>query len=114
MSKIIIGLAIAASAIAAPALSFAQSNTRAGVIADLVQVQQAGYNSSIAGKDPYYPAKIQEAEAKVAAQNEQQLANQAVGGAAQNGRSFSGAPRFGNEKSTCAGPISFCNIYFGN
>jgi hypothetical protein len=117
MSKIIVGLAIAASAIAAPALSFAQSNaplTRADVTADLVRFQQAGYNPSTAGKDPYYPANIQAAQAKIAAPNEQQVANQAVGGAQQNGRASSGAAQVGSKQSTCNGPIPFCNIYFGN
>jgi Domain of unknown function (DUF4148) len=115
MSRIIVGLAIAASALAAPALSFAQSNaplTRADVTADLVRVQQAGYNPSIAGKDPYYPANIQAAETKIAAQSGQ-LTNQDVGGAAQNGRASTGVPQHGSQ-STCDGPISFCDIYFGN
>jgi Domain of unknown function (DUF4148) len=115
MSKIIIGLAIAASAITAPALSFAQSNaplTRAEVVADLVRYQQAGYNASLAGKDPYYPANIQAVRAKMAAQNEQQVATQSVGGVAQNGRASSSTPQA--KQSTCEGPITFCNIYFGN
>jgi Domain of unknown function (DUF4148) len=115
-SKIIVGFAIAASALVAPALSFAQSNaplTRADVIADFVRYQQAGYNTSLAGKDPYYPANIQAAQAKIAAQNEQQVASQAVGGVAQDGR-VSSSTQYGSKQPTCDGPIPFCNIYFGN
>jgi hypothetical protein len=57
-----------AVAIAAPVASFAQSNqpvSRAEVRAQLVQLEKAGYNPS-AGSDPYYPADIQAAEARVA------------------------------------------------
>jgi Domain of unknown function (DUF4148) len=50
-----------------PALSQAQSTdqpvTRAEVRADLKQLEQAGYNPS--ARDPYYPADIQAAEARV-------------------------------------------------
>jgi hypothetical protein len=42
--------------------------TRAQVRAELVQLETAGYNTAH-GEDPYYPADIQAAEAKVAAQN---------------------------------------------
>jgi hypothetical protein len=57
----------AAAVLAAPTLSFAQvSNapvTRAEVKADLVQVEQAGYNP--ARNDLNYPADIQAAEARI-------------------------------------------------
>ena len=65
MNKTLVCIALAASALAAPALSFAQSNapvTRAEVRADLVRVEQAGYNPS-RGDDADYPADIQAAEA---------------------------------------------------
>ncbi|WP_027213460.1 DUF4148 domain-containing protein [Burkholderia sp. WSM2232] len=58
-------------ALAAPVASFAQSEqplTRAEVKAQLKQIQQAGYNPAIA-VDANYPADIQAAEARVAAQN---------------------------------------------
>jgi hypothetical protein len=61
---------IVAVAVAAPALSFAQSNqpvTRAQVRAELVQLQQAGYNP--AADETQYPANIQQAEARVSAQH---------------------------------------------
>jgi len=58
-------------ALAAPVASFAQSEqplTRAEVKAQLKQIQQAGYNPATA-VDANYPADIQAAEARVAAQN---------------------------------------------
>ena len=70
MKSLIQAVAIAAI-LAAPAVSFAQSNqpvTRAQVRAELVQVEKAGYTPS-RGRDPYYPSDIQAAEARVAAQN---------------------------------------------
>lgn len=57
--------------LAAPAVSFAQQSdqpvTRAQVRAELVELEKAGYNPAH-GEDPSYPADIQAAEAKVAAQ----------------------------------------------
>lgn len=56
---------------AAPVTSFAQSEqplTRAEVKAQLRQLEQAGYNPA-ASTDATYPADIQAAEARVAAQN---------------------------------------------
>ena len=116
MKKILVCLAVAAGALAAPALSYAQSNgplTRAEVRADLVRVEQAGYNPSVAN-DINYPADIQAAEAKIAAQDGQQQASQAVGGVAQNGTSSSGAPKHASAKQQCVGPVSFCNVFFGS
>ncbi|MBW0445793.1 DUF4148 domain-containing protein [bacterium M00.F.Ca.ET.228.01.1.1] len=58
-------------ALAAPLASFAQAEqplTRAEVKAQLKQIQQAGYNPAVA-VDANYPADIQAAEARVAAQN---------------------------------------------
>lgn len=55
----------------APVASFAQSNqpvTRAQVRAELVQLEKAGYNPATAN-DFDYPANIQAAEARVAAEN---------------------------------------------
>lgn len=57
--------------LAAPVASFAQSEqplTRAEVKAQLKQIEQAGYNPA-ASSDATYPADIQAAEARVAAQN---------------------------------------------
>jgi hypothetical protein len=60
-----------AAALAVPVAVLAQSNspvTRAQVRAELVQLEQAGYNPS-RGENAHYPDDIQAAEAKVAAAN---------------------------------------------
>lgn len=69
--KSVIQAVTLAAALAAPVAVLAQSNapiTRAQVRAELVQLEQAGYNPS-RGEDANYPADIQAAEAKVAAMN---------------------------------------------
>ncbi|MDR5739212.1 MULTISPECIES: DUF4148 domain-containing protein [unclassified Caballeronia] len=111
MKKIVVYLALAASAFAAPALSFAQSSgplTRAEVRADLVRVEQAGYNPALAS-DPHYPDDIQAAEAKVAAEQ----TGGGFGGVQQQ-RTSSGAPARMSMKGTCVGPAGFCTPYFGS
>lgn len=116
MSRILAGLVLAAATLGAPVLSFAQSTgpvTRAEVRADLIRVEQAGYNPAHS-HDVDYPADIQAAEAKIAAQSDQQLTMQAVGGVAQNGASESGMARHTAMRSSCVGPVSFCNVFFGS
>jgi len=118
MKKIVLFLAIATGALAAPALSFAQTNgpiTRAEVRADLVRVEQAGYNPSVAN-DINYPADIQAAEAKIAAQDGQQSGTQGYGGVTQHGKSAAGkrASTHTAMQSSCVGPASYCNPYFGS
>ncbi|WMY10798.1 DUF4148 domain-containing protein [Paraburkholderia phenoliruptrix] len=69
--KTLIRAVALAVVLAAPAASFAQSEqplTRAEVKAQLKQIEQAGYNPATA-VDANYPADIQAAEARVAAQN---------------------------------------------
>ncbi|BCQ27350.1 DUF4148 domain-containing protein (plasmid) [Caballeronia sp. NK8] len=113
MNKYLVSLTLVAATLAAPALAFAQSNgpvTRAQVRADLVAVEKAGYNPAIAS-DAYYPADIQAAEAKVAAQHAG--AAQAYGGV-QTGTSASGAAKHAAMKNTCVGPVDFCQPYFGS
>jgi hypothetical protein len=69
MNKLI-GVALA-FALAAPVVSFAQSNqpvTRAQVNAQIVQLEKAGYNPAHLN-DAKYPADIQAAEARVDAVN---------------------------------------------
>ena len=93
---------IVAAALAIPAVSsFAQSQslTRAQVKADLVQVERAGYNPSM--DRTTYPAAIQAAEAKVAAQNGQT----SYGGVADTS-SASGAPAHAGN--------SVAPVYFGH
>jgi hypothetical protein len=85
MKSLIQAVAVAA-ALVVPAVSFAQSNgplTRAQVRAELVQIEQAGYNPG-RGQDPYYPADIQAAEAKVAAQNGEASGYGGVAGGSSN------------------------------
>jgi hypothetical protein len=124
MSKILAGLIVAVAAVAAPTLSFAQSNgpvTHAQVRADLIQVEQAGYNPARAD-DPYYPADIEAAEAKVAAeranqsetQSAMQPATQDVGGTTQSSNASSGSPTHIASRNQCVGPVTFCDPYFGN
>ena len=70
MIKSLIPAVALASALVAPAVSFAQSNgpvTRAQVRAELAQLEKAGYH--VGDGHTTYPAEIQTAEAKVAAQN---------------------------------------------
>ena len=87
--KSLIQAVVVAAALAAPVAVFAQSNapvTRAQVRAELVQLEKAGYNPA-AADDATYPADIQAAEAKVAAQND------ATGvGLDANGSSDAGRP----------------------
>jgi len=66
--KTLICLTLAVSALASPALTFAQTIsgqlTRAQVRADIVRVEQAGYRPGSGDND--YPVEIQAAEAKIA------------------------------------------------
>ena len=108
-------------ALAAPAVTFAQTTsaplTRAQVRAELIQLEQAGYRPS-AGDDANYPSDILAAEAKVAAENNAQQTNDAMGGVPLGSSSASGArmpmSTSGAKPSACVGPASFCNLYFGS
>ena len=89
MFKALIPAVIIASALAAPTYAFAQSNapvTRGQVEAELAQLERAGYNP--ATDRTQYPANIQAAEQRVAAQNE--TANTSYG-PSTSGTSASGA-----------------------
>jgi hypothetical protein len=106
--KSLICLTLAASVLAGPASVFAQTTsgpvTRAQVRAELVRLEQAGYSPSM-GEDPNYPADIQAAEAKIAAQDNARLAADAVGGVAQGGSSQTGLEVPANlPRSSDAGP----------
>ena len=62
MNKFLISALVLSSALAAPALAFAQSNgpvTRAQVRAELIQLEKAGYTPG--GEDVNYPQDIQAA-----------------------------------------------------
>jgi hypothetical protein len=87
--KSLIQTVVVAAALAAPVAVFAQANqpvTRAQVRAELIQLEKAGYNPAQA-EDPNYPADIQAAEAKMAANH----AATGVGGVA-SGSSDAGHP----------------------
>lgn len=76
--KSLVQAVVIAATLAAPVAVFAQSNqpvTRAQVREELIQIEKAGYNPSRSNPNDY-PANIQAAEARVAAQNS------AVGGVA--------------------------------
>jgi hypothetical protein len=94
MKSLIKAVAIAAI-LAAPVVSFAQQSnqplTRAEVRQQLIELEQAGYNPARA--DDYdYPADIQAAEARVAAQKEGAPQSQATGyGPAMSASSQSGS-----------------------
>jgi Domain of unknown function (DUF4148) len=107
MMRALIPAVVVASALAAPTFAFAQNNgpvTRAQVRAELVQLQQVGYNP--ATDQTEYPKNIQAAEARVAAQNE---ASSGYGGTTGKGSSASGSRESGN----VVGSDGMKPIYFG-
>ncbi|MGG1948708.1 DUF4148 domain-containing protein [Trinickia sp. NRRL B-1857] len=109
-------LALAIAALGAPVSSFAQAShplTRAEVLADLIRVEQAGYNPA-RGDDLNYPADIQAAEAKAAMQGDGSSTQQDVGGVAQSGSSGSRSPSPMPMQPSCVGPAGFCSPYFGS
>ena len=106
MKSLIKAVAVAL-VLAAPAVSFAQSNqplTRVEVRAQLVQLEKAGYNPATANNYDY-PQNIEAAEARVAEQNG---STTAYGGVA-NGSSTSGARAYKTE-ADATGPRS---VFFG-
>jgi Domain of unknown function (DUF4148) len=102
--KSLISAVVVAAALVAPVASFAQSNqplTRADVRAQLVQLEKAGYNPASAD-NATYPADLQAAEARVAAENG---STSGVGGVV-SGSSESGAAAvstFTGQRSIYAG-----------
>ncbi|REG51907.1 uncharacterized protein DUF4148 [Paraburkholderia sp. BL6669N2] len=86
--KSLIQAVVVAAVLAAPAAVFAQSNspvTRAQVRAELLELEQAGYNPG-RGEDPNYPADIQAAEGRVAARHAASGFGGAAGGSSEAGR----------------------------
>ncbi|CAG4887235.1 DUF4148 domain-containing protein [Paraburkholderia saeva] len=103
--KALIKAAVVAAVLAAPVVSFAQSNeplTRAQVREELVQLQKAGY-SPLDDRNSY-PVHIQAAEARIAAQNGTTPVNTSYGPATK-GSSQAGA------RAEQTGPQS---VFFGN
>ncbi|TDY20630.1 uncharacterized protein DUF4148 [Paraburkholderia sp. BL6665CI2N2] len=104
--KSLIHAVVIAAVLAAPVASFAQSNqpvTRAQVRAELIQLEKAGYQPGAA--DPYYPADIQAAQARVARENGTAQAAESGYGGTVSGASQAGHPVPAN------GPQS---VYFGH
>jgi hypothetical protein len=88
MFKSLIPAVVLASALAAPSVSFAQSNgpvTRAQIRAELVQLEKENYRVGD-GDQTTYPADIQAAEAKVAAQNGVTSYGGGASGSSESGR----------------------------
>jgi hypothetical protein len=134
--KTLLCLVLAGGALASPVVGFSQSTapTRAQVRADLVRLEEAGYHVGD-GDATTYPAEIQAAEAKIAAQDGQQAADisapdnqtadnsaqdsqgtagNGVGGTTLSGTSAAGSSPRLPKPSSCVGPASYCNIFFGN
>jgi hypothetical protein len=103
--KSLIQAVVVAAALVAPVASFAQQSnapvTRAQVRAELVQLEKAGYHPGVS--DPYYPANIQTAEARVAEQDD---VNNAVGG-------VSNATAVGVRATAPAASTGVKSVYFG-
>jgi hypothetical protein len=101
--------AVVAAALAVPAISFAQSSdqglTRAQVRAQLVELEQAGYNPS--ADHVTYPDNLQAAQARV---TEQKLASGDTSGY--------GAPAVGTSQSGAAVQPALASphlgVYFGH
>ncbi|RKT20419.1 uncharacterized protein DUF4148 [Paraburkholderia sp. RAU2J] len=111
-------LVLACGALASPVVSFAQSTapvTRAQVRAELIRLEEAGYHVGD-GDQTTYPEKIQAAEAKISAQDSQQAVDNAVGGTTLSGTSAAGSSQHlpMPSSSSCVGPASYCNTFFGN
>ncbi|HEX7936210.1 MAG TPA: DUF4148 domain-containing protein [Paraburkholderia sp.] len=104
--KSLIQAVVIATVLAAPVASFAQSNqpvTRAQVRAELVQLEKAGYQPGRA--DPYYPADLHAAQARIAAEN----------GTAQPGvSSYGGAANGSSESGHTVSANGARSVYFGN
>lgn len=136
--KTFVCLALASAALASPVISVAQSSaplTRAQVRSELIRIEQAGYHIGD-GDETTYPAQIQAAEAKTAAQDSQQAAansaqdsqqtantsaqdnrqaaENAVGGTTLNGTSAAGSSMHLAKPSSCVGPASYCSTFFGH
>ncbi|MFM0066928.1 DUF4148 domain-containing protein [Paraburkholderia aspalathi] len=107
--KSLIEAVVIAALITAPLAAFAQSNqpvTRAQVRAELVQLEKAGYNPALSNADDY-PANIQAAEARVAAQN-------GVAQASGYGTATNGSSQAGSRTETTSSSYSAPVVYVGH
>ncbi len=110
--KSLIQAVVVATVLAAPVVSFAQSNqqpvTRAQVRQELIQLEQAGYNP--ARSDPQYPADIQAAEQRVQAQNPVVAQQAPVADTSGYGSSTNGSSQAGHARTA----DGLHGVYFGN
>ena len=111
-------LILTSGVLAGPVVCFAQSNgpvTREQVREELIRLEAVGYHVGD-GDHTTYPAEIQAAEAKIAAQDSTQAANSAVGGTTMTGTSAAGsyAHVSTSSPSSCVGPASSCKTFFGH
>ncbi|WP_153102042.1 DUF4148 domain-containing protein [Paraburkholderia hayleyella] len=108
MKSLLQAVAIA-TILATPIASFAQTSqplTRAQVRAELVQLEQAGYNPATAGDNTTYPARLQAASGRLASLGHPGVANTSGYGASMSGSSQAGAA------ATSAAPAQA--VYFGH
>jgi hypothetical protein len=122
--KSLIAAAILTSLFAVPISSMASGSdgqlTRADVIAQLVALEQVGYQPS-AGDRNYYPDDIQLAEQRVAqapdtgaAQSGQVQSDAGYGGSMSQTASGGDHGMPMRAPSTCVGPVSYCQLFFGS
>jgi hypothetical protein len=118
--KILQKLVVCVAVLAAPALSFAQpvdgvngEVTRAQVRADLVRLEQAGYDPAASG-DANYPDDVLAAEAKVSAEDAAVAQQSGMGGVASSTSHSGGPMRSTSPRDTCVGPAGYCSLYFGS
>lgn len=92
--KLLVAAFVASSVLAVPIASFAQQTnerlTRAQVRAQIVQLERVGYTPG--SFDPQYPASIQAAQERVAAQNGTPQAETSGVGSSAGSSSKSGRP----------------------
>jgi len=110
--KSLIQAVVVAAAIAAPVMSFAQSNepvSRAQVRQELIQLEKAGYNPAISN-DATYPADIQAAEQRVHAADTQTAQQAPAADTSGYGPAMSGSSASGAAQSR----IDPHSVFFGN
>jgi hypothetical protein len=116
-TRTLVQAALVAAMVAAPALAFAQGDssdpsapkTRAEVKAELIQLEQAGYNPATAN-DETYPNEIQAAEARVSQQQGVAQAQTPVAETSGYGPAMSGTAQSGQPEHVRPA----AGVYFGN
>jgi hypothetical protein len=99
--KTVVYLVLASSALASPVVGFAQSTVPLTIVA---QGAQQAADMSAPGNQT----------ADSSAQDSQGAAGNAVGGTALSGTSAAGGSARLVKPSSCVGPASYCNTFFGH